>query len=206
MAIGIGTIGLGIAALGTVGKAAYGMYQNHKASEIEAANHRPVMGVNPLYQQNVDQAQIMSQAGTPTQEYNIGEQNIQRNLNGGLTSLQGSSNPAGVISLVRAANDANSNLDAQSAIQRNRNLISLMQQRGILAGQQDKANEYNNEDKYSEGLAHEQALEGAGTQNIAGAASDATQLGEILALGKKPNSGASALGGFGNGSGYGGGS
>lgn len=194
MAIGIGTVGLGIAAVGTLGKAAYGLYQNHKAAGIEASNHRPVMGVNPLYQQNVDEAGIMAQAGTPTQEYNIGEQNIQRNLNGGLSTIQGGSNPAGVISLVRAANDANSHLDAQSAIQRNRNLVALMQQRGILAAQQDKANEYNNEDKYSEKLAESQALRGAGAQNIGGAFNDASQEAEIYNTGRTPNSGAAAIG------------
>lgn len=194
MAIGIGTVGLGIAAIGTLGKAAYGMYQNHKAGQIEDSNHRPVMGVNPLYQQNVDQAGIMAQAGTPTQEYNIGEQNIQRNLNGGLNTIQGGSNPAGVISLVRAANDANSHLDAQSAIQRNRNLVALMQQRGILAAQQDKASEYNNEDKYSEKLAESQALRGAGAQNIGGAFNDASQEAEIYNTGRVPNSGAAAIG------------
>jgi hypothetical protein len=161
----------GLVVAGAAVKGITGAVQNHKASEIEKANIRPVEQVDPLYQQNVNTAQQMAQQGIPQDVINNQTNAINQNQAGAISALNNSSNPgANLASIVRAGNNASGNLNAEQAAARNKNTLALIQQRGILAGAKQNAWNYNYADKYSEQLANSQALRGAGMQNEAGAA------------------------------------
>lgn len=157
---------VGASALGKIG---FGLFQNHKASQVEKSNIRPTEAVDPIYQQNVNTAQQMAQEGLPQAVINNQTNAINQNQAGAVGALSNSANPgAGLASIVRGGNQAMGNLNAQDAAARNKNTLALIQQRGILAGAKQNAWNYNYADKYSENLAKSQALRGAGTQNIAG--------------------------------------
>lgn len=165
-------------AASAIGKGIEGAHQNHEASEIEKSNIRPTESVDPAYQQNVNTAQQMAERGLPQQQYNNQLNAINQNQAAGIAALGNSANPgAGITSIVRAGNNAAGNLNAEDAAARNRNTLNLIQQRGILAGANKDAWNYNYADKYSENLAKSQALRGAGTQNIAGGLNELGQAG-----------------------------
>jgi hypothetical protein len=130
----------------------------------------------------------MAQQGIPQQSYNNQVNAINRNQAGALMTLGRSANPgANLASIVRAGNDANNNLNAEDAMQRNRNTLALIQQRGILAQQKQNTFNYNYKDKYSENLAKSQALRGAETQNISGGLTDLGQIGSMYAMAQSGN-------------------
>lgn len=169
-----------------IGKGITGLSQEHQASQIEKNNIRPVQTVDPAYQQNVNTAQQMAQIGLPQQQYNNQLNAINQNQAGAISALGNSANPgAGLASIVRAGNNATGNLNAEDAAARNRNTLNLIQQRGILAGANKDAWNYNYADKYSENLAKSQALRGAGMQNVSGAFNDLGQAG-MSVLGNLP--------------------
>lgn len=171
----IGGIAVGATALG---KGVLGAVQNHKANKIDENNIRPVETVQPELNQNVATAQQMAQIGLPQQQYLNQLNSINRNQAAGVQALGSSQNPnSGVASIVRASNDASNNLNAQDAAARNRNTLALIQQRGLLANAKQNAWNYNYADKYSENLAHSQALRGAAAQNIGGAINSIGQAG-----------------------------
>lgn len=203
---GIITAGALIGA-GALYKGITGAIQNHQASQIEKNNIRPTQYVDPAYQQNVNTATQMAQEGIPQASYNNQVNSINQNQAGAIAS--NSSNPqANLASVVRAGDNASANLNAQDAIARNKNTLLLMQQRGILAGANQNAWNYNYADKYSEQLAKSQALRGAGMQNQAGAANALIGAGTALAgnkMGMPSGSTSSVSGGNVNvGTGYGG--
>ena len=183
----------GIAGGSAIIKGVEGISQNSKASAIEKANLYPQMGVQSEYQQNVNQAQQMAQQGMPAQQYNNQLNSINQNQAGALQTLSRSSNPgANLASIVRQGDQATGNLNAQDAIQRNRNLLTLLQERQTLAGQKDKAWDWNYQQKYLGNLAKSQALRQSANANINGALSDisgtATSLAGQGAFGNTPNS------------------
>lgn len=156
---------------GALYKGITGAVQTGQASAIDRKNIRPTQYVDPAYQQNVNTAQQMSQQGIPQAAYNNQVNSINQNQAVAISALNNSANPgAGLASIVRAGDNASSNLNAQDAAVRNKNTLALIQQRGILAGAKQNAWNYNYADKYSEQLAKSQALRGAGMQNEAGAA------------------------------------
>ena len=142
-------IAAGIAGGSAIIKGVEGISQNSKANAIEKSNPYPMMGVDQGYQQNVNQAQQMAQQGMPAQQYNNQLNSINQNQSGALQTLSRSSNPgANLASIVRQGDQATGNLNAQDAIQRNRNLLTLLQERQTLAGQKDKAWDWNYQQKY----------------------------------------------------------
>lgn len=176
---------------GALYKGITGAVQEHQASQIEKNNIRPTEYVDPAYQENVNTAQNLSQQGIPQTDINNQTNSINQNQAAAISSLNNSANPgANLASIVRAGNNATSNLNAQDAIARNKNTLLLMQQRGLLAGAKQNAWNYNYADKYSEQLAKSQALRGAGMQNEAGAANALIGAGTQIAgnrVGKVPN-------------------
>lgn len=186
-----------------LGKAIFGASQDHQASEIEKNNIRPVEGVDPIYQQNVNTAAQMAAQGIPQEEINRQLNSINQNQAGAISTLNNSANPgANLAGVVRAGDSATGNLNAEQAAARNKATLALIQQRGILAGAKQNAWNYNYADKYSEQLAKSQALRGAGTQNIAGAFGELGKAGiGILGnqSGKIPTYGTGYSTGFGTG-------
>lgn len=186
-----------ILAASAIGKGIYGAVQNHKASQIEKSNIRPVEQVDPLYQQNVNTAEQQARQGLPQAVINNQTNAINQNQAGAIGALSNSANPgANLAGIVRQGNAAMGNLNAQDAAARNKNTLALIQQRGILAGAKQNAWNYNYADKYSENLAKSQALRGAGTQNIAGGLNTLGQAGMGMLGGM---SGIGKVGGAANG-------
>lgn len=152
-------------------KGVEGIVQRNQANKIEAANIRPTQYVDPIYQQNVNTAQQMSEQGIPQAVINNQENAINQNQASAISTLNRSANPgANLASIVRQGDNASSTLNAQQAAARNKATLTLIQQKGLLAGAKQNAFNYNYKDKYSEQLAKSQALQAAGMQNEAGAA------------------------------------
>lgn len=178
MALGIGTA---LSGLGILAKGITGIFQGSKANKIDKNNIRPIQEVQQEYLKNVSEAENMARTGLPQQQYLMGLQNQQRNLNGVLGSLRRSANPsAGLGSLLRASNDATMNLDVADANARTQNQRFAMGQRGILAQQKQNAFDWNKKSKYLADFARAQALRGAGAQNLMGAFGDTQQLGMFI--------------------------
>lgn len=160
----------GIIASASIGAASlgYGIYkdakQSSEAKKIDAANQRPTQPVDPAYQQNINTAQQMAQQGIPQQAYNNQINSINQNQAGGIQAAGLSGRPGSIASIVRQGDQATAKLNADDAIQRNKNTLALIQQRGIKAGADQNAFNYNYADKYSENLAKSQALKGAAGQ------------------------------------------
>lgn len=193
------------AAIGAV-SLGYGIYkdvkQNSAAKKIEEANKRPVETVDPNYQKNVNTAEQMAQQGIPQASYNNQVNAINQNQAGAINAVSNSANPgANIASIVRQGNAATGNLNAQDAIQRNKNTLALIQQRGILAGANRDVWNYNYADKYSENLAKSQALRGAAAQTEANTINAAGQMGMGLSqygrMGKMGNAGYPSSNGYG---------
>lgn len=176
-----------IAGASAIGKGIFGLIQNHQASDIEKNNPRPVENVDPIYQQNVNLAQQLAAQGIPQEEINRQLNSINQNQAGAISTLNNSANPGtNLASVVRAGDNATGNLNAEQAAARNKATLSLIQQRGILAGAKQRAWQYNSADKYSEGLAKSQALRGAGTQNISGGLDEIGKAGIQTIANKNP--------------------
>lgn len=191
-------IGVGIAGGSAIIKGVTGAIQNGKANAIDRNNPFPTKSVDPLYQQNVNIAQQMSQVGLPQEQYQNQANAINRNQAGGLASLTRTGNNAGgIASIVRAGNDANNTLNAQDAMARNRNLLNLLQERRQLANQRDKAWDWNYQQKYLGNLAKSNSIRGAANQNINGAFNELGGTG-IAMLGGG-GSGGTGVGNFGYG-------
>lgn len=177
-------IGGGLAGIGGLAKGIFGLSQNHQASQIEKNNPFPTETIQPEYQKNLNQAQQMSQVGMPQQQYTNQLNSIQQNQAGALGALSNSANPgASLASIVRSGDAATGNLNAQDAVQRNQNLLRLLQERTVMAQQKDKVWDWNSKQKYLGNLAKSQALRGAGNANIAGGLGDISSLGGQLLKG-----------------------
>lgn len=151
----------------------------------------------------------MSQEGIPLASYNKQESDINRTQAGALSTLGRSANPgAGLASIVRAGNDATGSLNAQDAVQRNRNLMTLLQERQTLAQQKDKQWDWNYQQKYLGNLAKSQSLRTSGNANISGALSDtagtASTALKMGGFGTTGSTGTTAPAGYSTGFGYGG--
>lgn len=194
-------VAVGIAGGTALVKGITGAIQTGKANSLDRNNPFPTMPVQNEYNENLRQAQQMSQVGIPQQQYNNQLNSISRNQAGGLSALANSANQsAGIASIVRQGNDATNTLNAQDAMARNRNLLTLLQERSQLAQQKDKAWDWNYQQKYLGNLAKSNALRGAGNANINGAFSDASGLGTAM-LGQKVGGGSDS--GKNNNFGYG---
>lgn len=166
-------IAVGIAGGSALLKFGEGVAQNSKANKIDKNNPYPSYTIPQEYQQNVNQAQQMSQQGIPAQAYNNQLSQIGQNQAGAVSALGKSANPgAGLASIVRQGDQATGNLNAQDALQRNRNMLTLLQERQTLAQQKDKQWDWNYQQKYLGNLAKSQALRTSGNSNISGALSD----------------------------------
>lgn len=184
--------GVGIASAG------YGAYksirQGQQADDLDAANKRPDYTIPDEYKQNLAMANHMARVGMPQQQYDNQLNAISRNQAGGLQQLGMSANPgAGLASIVRAGNDANNNLNAQDAAQRQNNQRYAIQQNGIMGQQQLAKQQYDKFDKYTENFNKAQALRGASNAGMNNAVNSLSGLAGGMAM-----SGGLGFGGNGN--------
>lgn len=190
-------IAVGVVGATALYKVGSGIVKNNKARAIEKANPYPSYEIPQEYQDNVRQAQQMAQQGIPAQAYNNQVSSINRNQAGATEALGRSANPgAGLASVVRAGNDATGDLNAQDAIQRNRNLLTLLQERQVLAQQKEKEWSWDHQQKYLGNLAKSQALRGAANSDINSGFSEIGSLGTTVAGGGVTGGSTGGSGGF----------
>lgn len=149
---------------------------------------------NPFVTESVNQnlinnaaiAENAARVGTPQQQYNQQQDAINSNQAAGIRMLNRSNNPvAGVSSLVRQSNLATGRLNAQDSIDRQNNQRVAMQQRGILAGEQNRVWDWNNRQRYLQNAQAASQTINAGRQNLFGGIQGLSQLGQMALAGEQ---------------------
>jgi hypothetical protein len=139
---------------------AYGLYKQKK-------NKRPNYEIPAEILANMTQADHMAYQGLPEEQKQQYINNLQRSQAYSLN--QASSRKAGLTGLAAVNQqgiDAYSDLMADDAAARRQNQTLQMQQRQVLADYRDKQKELNEYNKYYEDTAQNQAMIGAGMQNV----------------------------------------
>lgn len=139
---------------------AYGMYQQKK-------NKRPTYEIPQEIQQNLTQAQNMALQGLPEEQKQQYLSNLQR---GSAQALASSSSRggglAGIANINQQQNDAYGNLLSMDSQARNQNQQLLMGQRQTMADYKDQAFQINKVNPYYEKTSQNNAMMGAGMQNM----------------------------------------
>lgn len=148
-----------------------GIYQAVRSSQIEA--NRPKYEIPDEIKQNLTQAQLNAIEGMPEDVRNRYIDQLTRTMATGLQALgDRRGGIAGVAGLARTATDANRDLAAMDAQQRQQQEANLMNARQTMANYKDKAFDWNEKQKYLEEAQAKQALSGAAIQNITGSANN----------------------------------
>ncbi len=154
-------IGAGTAIAGGI-QAGIGAHRQKKLDK-----NRPVYEIPEEIRQNLTQAQQQAQQGIPEEYKQQFLSNLER---GSAQALQGiSSRKGGLIgigALNQQQNDAYANLMSTDAQARMQNQGALMNQRQQMADYKDQAFEFNKVNPYNRASDRNQALIGAGMQNI----------------------------------------
>lgn len=139
---------------------AYGLYNQNKTK-------RPTYEIPPEIQQNLTQAQFDALQGLPEEQRQMYIQNLQRGSAqalGQIGSRKGGL--AGVASVNQNQNDAYANLLAMDAQARQQNKDKLYGMRQNMADYKDQAFQFNKVNPYYESVAQNNAMIGAGMQNV----------------------------------------
>jgi len=156
-------VSLGTAAISTV----VGLSEKAKAKRLAEQNVRPNKPISPEMQENVQLAKGLANQGMPAQQYTQAKQNIQQNQAATLNAAMAKKGGAANVGAIQAqTNQALSGLDTQSAAMRVQNVQNLMHQNQALAGEKEKAWQWNSAMKYEENAAAIRALNTAGNANI----------------------------------------
>lgn len=139
---------------------AYGLYQQKK-------NKRPTYEIPAEVQQNLTQAQNMALQGLPEEQKQLYLSNLQR----GTSQALGSSSTrrgglSGISQINQAQNDGYANMLAMDSQARQQNQQILMGQRQNMADYRDQAFQINKSNPYYEKTAQNNAMIGAGMQNM----------------------------------------
>lgn len=170
-------IPLAFSAIGAV----KGISQQNQAKALEAQNARPEYKTNTRLVENQAIARQMSKAGLPDQVYNNQLNQIQQSMATGLRQLGSrTSNPINVNALVRSANQAVGNLNAQDAQARMQWTQQLMGANTALANDDRYAFQTNQLNPYLQNANNIASLRRAGNQNFFGSLGMAAQ---TLAMG-----------------------
>lgn len=174
-------VGLGLNAAGALGGIGFGIGQRAQARRLERNNPLPLTSVNNNILQNVALAEQMSRTGLPSQVYNNQLNQINTGLTAGLRQASRQGGTASIASILRGFNSGVSNLNAQDAQARQANQRLLMQQRGILANEQQRVFDWNKANPYLRTMQRVASLRNAGTQNIFGGIGALSSMGTNLA-------------------------
>lgn len=139
---------------------AYGVYQQDK-------NKRPEYKIPDEILQNLNQAQVMALEGLPAEQKQQYVNNLQQSS--AYSLAQNSSRKGGLSNIAVLNQNQNAgyaNLLAQDSAARMQNQKGLMQQRQTMADYKDQAFQINQQNPYYEKTAQNQALIGAGMQNM----------------------------------------
>jgi len=158
---------------------AYGLYKQKR-------NKRPTYEIPQEIQQNLNQAQQMALQGIPEEQKQQYLTNLQRGSAQALAS-SGSRRGglAGIAGINQQQNDAYGNLMSMDAQARAQNQGILMGQRQTMADYRDQAFQINKSNPYYEQTAQNNAMIGAGMQNM----SQGFQAGNTGGSGGYENSG-----------------
>lgn len=133
----------------------------------EKKNKRPEYQAPGEINQNLSQAETMALEGLPEEQKQQYLSNLERGSAFGLSQLGGrNAGIAGVAALNENQNQAQFNLMSADAQARQQNQNVLMQQRQNVANYKDQAFQFNKVDPYYENVAKNNALMGAGMQNV----------------------------------------
>ena len=174
---GSNPLGAGIAAGAGLLKAGLGFFQQAKGKKMLKNAKDPGFKIPKGYGKNLAQAEILAKTGMPSEQYNLAQQNILRNVGTATRQLGRSSNPsAGLASLLRGQNEGIMGLDVANAQARRQNILQAMSSRREMAQQQLAQQQYA-QNRYFDKVNEANARIGAGTQNLFGGLSDIGSLG-----------------------------
>lgn len=168
-----------IAAVPSVIQAVQGLFQGAKGRRLAKQNKRPTYEIPREFQQNLAIAENMGRVGLPQQEYNQAQQNFQRNQASALRQFNRMGNPRGLAGIVRAGNDATLGLDVADAQARMSNQRNAMGYRSQIGQQQLAKQQWDKFQKYGENADAASALMGTGRQNVMGALSNLSRVGQM---------------------------
>ncbi len=181
-----GLLSLGV---GVAGKAILGLIQNHKASQINPV-YTPYQP-SPFAKSTLATAQQTfngRMAGASTEEQNVLGNQANQEAAIGRTATDGSQALALDAATQGQTNQGFHNIQTQEAQNKYQLLNNLNLASAGMTAEGDK--QYQAElQKYQMDVNNQNALRGAGIQNLAGAASDAGQIPLIMALMKQLNAG-----------------
>jgi len=158
-------IGLGAAAVGGI----FGAFQTAKANRLERGNTLPLADVNANIANNVALAQQMSNVGLAQEQYDAAVQGQNQNLTAALKASGRTGRNTNVGGILRQANEATLKLNAADAAARQQNQRLLIQQRQVLAGEEQRVWNWNKAQPYLKMSQRIAALRNAGNQNMFGA-------------------------------------
>ena len=163
------SIALAASAILPLAKTAFGAFQAFKGAKIAGEAERPEYEIPEEFMQNLNQAQQIALEGMPAAQKQQFFQQMQRATAAGMSNLQsGRSGLTGVAGVVQQQKDAALGLASADAQERNRNQQGVMGARMALAGQKEKAFDFNEYQPYMEQKQAGQGLIGSGIQNIFG--------------------------------------
>lgn len=164
---------------------ATGAIQYFKGKNDQKRNNRPTYQIPDEAKQNLSLAQQMAAQGLPEQQRQNYIENIQRSNASALSELGSrKAGIAGVAALDQRSKDSYQNLLGMDSQARMANQRYLFEQNQNMANYQDQAFQVNSLNPYYEKTARNEALMGAGLQNV----------------GRGIQMGASAIGRYGQGS------
>jgi hypothetical protein len=192
---GSNPLGAGIAAGAGLLKAGLGFFQQAKGKKMLKNAKDPGYKIPKGYGKNLAQAEILAKTGMPSEQYNLAQQNILRNVGTATRQLGRSSNPsAGLASLLRGQNEGIMGLDVANAQARRQNILQAMSSRREMAQQQLAQQQYA-QNRYFDKVNEANARIGAGTQNIFGGLSDIGSAGIMGSMsGQQPQTNTSSMG------------
>lgn len=170
-------IGAGGAVLGGI----FGAFQTAKANRLEKNNNLPIAQTNANILSNVALAENMANVGLGQQQYNNTLEQQNQNLASVIRSSGRSGRNTNVANILRQANASTQNLNVADAQARMRNQGVLMQQRGVLANEEQRVWNWNKAQPYLRMSQRIASLRSAGNQNIAGAVGTLTGIGMNVA-------------------------
>lgn len=164
MAAAIGAISQGVTAGAELG---IGIYQFYKGKKLERNNARPTYNIPQSIKDKMSTAELMQYQGLPEEQKQNYIDNLSRSTTFALNQLgTRKAGLGGISSLTQQGNDANKNLLAMDASQRNQNIQNLQNARSEQAGYEDQMFSFNKAQPYYEKANQAQALKGAGMQNV----------------------------------------
>lgn len=172
-----------IAAAPSVIQGIQGIFQGAKGRRLAKRNVRPTYEIPREFQQNLAIAENMARTGLPQQQYTQAQQNFQRNQSSALRQFGRMANPRGLAGIVRAGNDAMLGLDVADANARLANQRNAMAFRTQIGQQQLAKQQWDKMAKYGENAEAASALMGAGRQNVMGALSNLSRVGQMAMAG-----------------------